>query len=121
MSRKDDRKKEIERLREEGRQAFLAGKHIQTNPYASHHSMDTYQWRIGYREAEFAARDTTAPHEEALEVVQRPEFWCRARLFLALSAAKEKGVLAECLDEMDVDALEVSRIFKHLDAHWRKP
>lgn len=118
MSRKAERRLEIARLRQEGRSAFLAGKHIQTCPQAYMGTMNRGHWVEGYLSAEREAPSTQ--HEEALEVVQRPEFWCRARLFLALAAAKEKGVLAECLDEMDVNALEVGRIFQHLDAYWRR-
>lgn len=39
------RKEIVQRVREEGRQAALAGKHPQTNP---HKFMDAFQWRSGY-------------------------------------------------------------------------
>ncbi len=58
--------------------------------------------------------------DKALAVVSRPEFWCRAKLFRALEAARQKGVLAECLDEMEVPGSEVNRIIDHVEHHWKE-
>lgn len=48
MSRKDERKKEIEKLFEEGYAACYAGKHIQTCP---HKYMDEMHWVEGFEYA----------------------------------------------------------------------
>jgi hypothetical protein len=45
------RKKEIERLREEGAQAFREGKTQGSNPYPLH-NMNYYRWCEGFCEAE---------------------------------------------------------------------
>lgn len=42
-----DRKALVEKIRDEGRAARRAGRHVQTNPYPSN-SMDSYQWRSGW-------------------------------------------------------------------------
>ena len=42
------RKKEIARLRQEGADAYHAGKSIHSNPYGSPYSPNAYQWRQGY-------------------------------------------------------------------------
>lgn len=43
--RKAQRKLEIAEAQEEGRQAALAGRHVQTNPYRD---MDRTHWVVGY-------------------------------------------------------------------------
>lgn len=47
-SRKAQRKEEKRQLREEGRQAFRDGKHVQTNPYRNANAL---QWWEGYQNA----------------------------------------------------------------------
>lgn len=61
------RRGEIERLREEGREAFLAGRHIQTVPRQYIGTMDRYQWESGYQQAkDEAARDASVDIETEL-------------------------------------------------------
>ena len=43
------RRKEVERVREEGRQAAREKKHQDTNPYPVY-NMNRYQWKRGYFE-----------------------------------------------------------------------
>jgi hypothetical protein len=57
--------------------------------------------------------------ERALGVVSRPEFWCRSKLFQALEGARAKGVLEECLGEMDVPDDVTEKILEHLEQHWQ--
>lgn len=45
------RKVEVLRIRQEGYQAALAGRHRETNPYSTS-CMDRLQWFIGYDEFE---------------------------------------------------------------------
>lgn len=47
MSRKKQRQQEGAFIREEGRKAFLNGKHIQSNPY-KRTSIANYYWRDGF-------------------------------------------------------------------------
>lgn len=56
--------------------------------------------------------------DQAFELVKRPDFWCRARLFHALRAAQQSGVLEEVLDEMDIPAHTKERIHQHLELYW---
>lgn len=51
--RKKERRAEIAVLREEGRQAFFAGRHIQTVPKAYLRTENRYQWEQGWRIAAF--------------------------------------------------------------------
>lgn len=51
MSRKDDRKKEIAALRDEGYAAFEAGKSPAACPRAYRHTMNILHWMRGYDEA----------------------------------------------------------------------
>lgn len=53
------RRAEVRRVREEGRQAFLAGKHRETNPY-SPISTDRHQWWVGYDDAEEKQHESLA-------------------------------------------------------------
>jgi ribosome modulation factor len=46
-----ERRKEVERVREEGRQAALNSEHPDTNPY-SIYSMNRYQWKRGWMEGD---------------------------------------------------------------------
>jgi|SRR4051812_39792278 hypothetical protein len=62
---------------------------------------------------------TSDEMERALDIVSRPEFWCRAKLFIALQAAQQKGVFRECFEEMEIEDSEVARIEAHLEKHWR--
>lgn len=62
------RRKEIERLREEGRQAGLQGKHIQTCPYGSD-TMNRGHWLSGYEEA----KAPTEAEVKAERIAQRIE------------------------------------------------
>lgn len=71
------RRAEILREREEGRQARLAGKHIQTNPYDKSNSRRG-QWMTGYLEA--------AAEERGPESANSDE-----ELFVWLTAASEHG------------------------------
>jgi hypothetical protein len=57
--------------------------------------------------------------DKANSVIRWPEFWCRAKLFTALEAAKEKGVLRECLEEIDIPPAQVDWIERWLDLHWK--
>jgi hypothetical protein len=69
---------------------------------------------------ERVARGITPEETEwAFDVVRRPEFWCRAKLFQALEAAHQKGVLEECLSEMDIPDDVAERIAAHLIEHWK--
>lgn len=43
------RKAEVLRIRQEGYQAALAGRHRETNPYSTS-SMNRFQWFVGYDE-----------------------------------------------------------------------
>lgn len=52
---KYDRKAIVKRIRQEGRDAFGAGKHRQTNPYQAEKTMNTYQWYQGYDAAKAEA------------------------------------------------------------------
>jgi len=45
------RKSIVAKVREEGRQAFRNGRHVQTNPYPNYDS-NHQQWLRGYMEAE---------------------------------------------------------------------
>jgi hypothetical protein len=58
--------------------------------------------------------------ERAYDVVRRPEYWCRAKLFTALEAARVKGVLREVLDEMEISTQQADAIERHLVKHWRR-
>jgi hypothetical protein len=51
MSGKQRRKEEVKRLRQEGADAFAAGKRITQNPYRF---MDGYQWSQGWNSAYLA-------------------------------------------------------------------
>lgn len=44
------RKARREAVREAGRAAYFAGRHIQTNPYPTH-DCNRYQWAVGYNSA----------------------------------------------------------------------
>jgi len=63
---------------------------------------------------------TSDDMDKALDVISRPEFWCRAKLFRALEAARQKGVLIECLDEMDVRHEAAHAIICHVEQHWKE-
>lgn len=68
---------------------------------------------------EFETQVTPEQHERALEIVTQPQFWCRAKLFRVLAAAKEKGVLEECLSEMELPDTTIAFINRHLDQWWK--
>lgn len=65
MSRRDQRRREIEDLRDAGAEAFGAGASIHTNP---HRGSDAEHWRAGWQEAEAAAAPPTI--EERVELLE---------------------------------------------------
>lgn len=55
----------------------------------------------------------------ALAMIKRPAWWCRAKLFIALNAARRVGVLEECLEEVDgLSGEMIQKIVRHLHTHW---
>ena len=60
-ARQRERKKEIEILREEGRQAALAGKHRQACPQAYIHNMNRGHWLQGYDDGEREVKQRENP------------------------------------------------------------
>jgi hypothetical protein len=63
------RKEIVKRVREEGRQAALAGRNAQTNP---HRYMDGFQWMSGYQQGliEAFAKPAKYTREEVAALLQ---------------------------------------------------
>jgi hypothetical protein len=64
---------------------------------------------------------TPADVELALNIIARPEFWCRAKLFRALEAARVGGVLDKALSEAGVPDQVIDVFEQHLVRHWGRP
>jgi ribosome modulation factor len=63
----NDRKQIVQRLREEGYQAGLAGRPLNANP---HRFMDAYQWAIGHEQG---AKEKARIEEVAAEFTREGE------------------------------------------------
>ena len=60
---KERRREIVERIRDEGRAARRAGRHVQTNPYKD---MDAYQWRNAwFMEDHAIAVEQADQHDES--------------------------------------------------------
>src|SRR5580765_212118 len=66
------RKKEIEKVRNEGKQAALRGQNIQTNPYKGS-NMNHYQWLAGYEENRLAS-DEEVKAERVAERIEKEAY-----------------------------------------------
>lgn len=62
MNRERARRQEVLRLRAEGRQAYLEGKHIQTVPQKYLGTANRSQWERGYAEARDADLPAACPY-----------------------------------------------------------
>ena len=63
---------------------------------------------------------TSDKNDIALEMIGKPEFWCRAKLFRSLRAAQKAGVLDIVLNEFDeFDDDDRDKIIEIINEHLR--
>lgn len=65
-----------------------------------------------------AKRHTPDDADVANEMIAQPSFWCRARLFRALSAARASGVLKQVMEEMRLPDDMQDLLVTHLQLYW---
>lgn len=70
---KHRRKMEIERLKQEGQEAFAGGKTVHANPYRD---ANAQWWRQGWQDAEYASRRDSTPQTPE-EMQERIVAWLR--------------------------------------------